>query len=60
MFSTTELAQREERERQIRAEQDANRKVKRGTVTNEERKRAQLKRVQDTRNKDKAEDRAQL
>ncbi len=56
----TELARREERERQIRAEQDANRKARRGTVTDEERKKVQLGRLHATRSKERAEDRAQL
>ena len=51
---------REERERQVRAEQDANRKARRGTVTDEERKRVHLGRLQATRSRDRAEDRAQL
>ena len=56
----TELARREERERQLRAEQDANRKARRGTVTDEERKKVQLGRLHVIRSRERAEDRAQL
>ena len=59
-FPRTELARREERERKIRAEQDANRKARRGTVTDEERRRVHLGRLHATRTQERAEDRAQL
>ena len=56
-FDLTELARREKR---IRAEQDKNRRAKRGTVTEEQRKRKAMELTRATRKKHWEQDREQL
>jgi len=59
----TELARREmekRREMQIRAEQDANRKAKKGTVTEEQRRKVGAEKIRAARRKQLEEDREQL